>query len=142
MGEITFREMHITDYEAVYGLWKNTPGLGLSRADSQGSMDLFFTQNPGLSLVAEKEGQIIGTILCGQDGRRGYLYHLTIRKEERRMGLGRRLIDRALERLKALGINKCHLFVFRENQEGIDFWKGLGWEERLDIQVMSKGLED
>ncbi|MCJ7518963.1 MAG: GNAT family N-acetyltransferase, partial [Anaerolineaceae bacterium] len=83
---------------------------------------------------------IIGTVLGGSDGRRGYIYHLAVYKDYQQQGLGRQLLEKCLATLKAQGLQKCHIFVISSNIEGLNFWIKLGWLLRNDILVMSKDL--
>ncbi|OGO77956.1 MAG: GNAT family N-acetyltransferase [Clostridiales bacterium GWB2_37_7] len=134
------RSMTIEDYEKVYDLWSNTPGVGLSEADEQHEINSFLERNPGLFFVYESFGEIIGTILCGTDGRRGYIHHLVIKESYRGRGLGKQLVQRCLDGLKKLNILKCHLFVFANNEIGKGFWSGTGWQRREDILIYSKNI--
>lgn len=129
--------MTAEQYDVVSALWKHIEGIGLSSADSEESISSFLKKNPGLSFVACESARIVGTILCGQDGRRGYIYHLAVHPDFRRRGLGRKLVQRCLDALQEAGINKCHLFVFQNNLTGMAFWKSVGWESRHDISAMS-----
>jgi predicted acetyltransferase len=132
------REIHIDDYREIYALWSRTPGMGLSDADSEQSIKKFIIRNNGLSFCYTEENKIIGTILCGHDGRRGYIYHVTVAEEYRGKGIGRTLVEKSLQSLTEAGINKCHLFVFADNETGINFWNSTGWIKRDDIFVYSK----
>jgi len=134
------REMNINDYEAVMKLWKDTEGLGVSDADSRENIHRYLRRNSGMSFVARCGAEIVGTVLCGHDGRRGYLHHLAVRQDFRRQGLGRVLAERALEKLREEGMTKCHLFVLTRNEEGLNFWTGIGWHQREDIIIVSKSL--
>ncbi len=136
----TIREMQADDYEAVYALWSKTPGMGLSDADSYANIVRFLQKNKGLCFVCLDQGQIIGTALCGHDGRRGYLYHVTVAETYRSRGIGTALVESCLRRLKAEGIDKCHLFVFADNEPGMSFWRTLGWEKRDDVVVYSRNI--
>jgi putative acetyltransferase len=138
MPEFTIREMKAGDYQEVFDLWQDGEGIGLSNADSEAKIHRFLERNPSLSFVAVHNGKIVGTILCGHDGRRGYIYHLFVADRHRNKGLGKRLVDKSLERLKAEGIDKCHLFVFTRNELGRNFWLNSGWTLREDLVVMSK----
>jgi putative acetyltransferase len=91
-----------------------------------------------MSFVAKENGVIVGAALCGHDGRRGYLHHLAVAPSHRKKGIGRKLAKRCIESLGAVGIEKCHLFVYYENKEGKAFWEKMGWTLRTDIQVVSK----
>ena len=129
-------------YEEVIRLWHQCEGIGLSGADSRENIRSFLNRNPGMSFVAFEAGRIVGTVLAGHDGRRGYLYHLAVHPDRRRQGIGQRLVDRTLQALRQAGIQKCHLFVFKENRPGLDFWKAVGWGPRSDLVVLSKTLEE
>jgi len=126
------------DYDEALGLWKATPGMGLSGADERASLSAFLARNPGLSFVARSGGELVGTALCGTDGRRGFLYHLAVRPEHRRRGLGSALARSCLLALAAQGVRKCHLFVLADNAVGAAFWKKEGWKLRDDILTFSK----
>lgn len=142
MEDIIIREMLIDDYEQVLSLWKKTRGIALSSADSKERIEFFLERNPGLCLVGLKERDIIATALCGHDGRRGYIHHLAVKENHRGEGLGRRLIEILLVRLREIGIQKAHLFVITKNLRGKEFWRKMGWELREDIQVISKVIEE
>lgn len=126
------------DYDKAYALWSSTDGVGLSDADSKDNIKVFLERNKGLSLVCEDNNRIVGTILCGHDGRRGYIYHVAVDKDYRHKGIGRELVSRCLKGLAREGITKCHLFVFLDNDPGHEFWTAVGWERREDIVVYSK----
>src|SRR5271157_2498358 len=131
------REFTMDDYDAACALWKRTEGIGLSQADEPRNVASFLARNPGLSFVAEEEGRIVGAVLCGNDGRRGFLHHLAVEKSRRRSGIGRSLVERCLSVLASAGLRKCHLFVLADNVEGQRFWRTIGWEERTTLKVMS-----
>lgn len=145
--EFTIREMKPADYDEVIQLWRSTEGVGLSKADSREAITRYLSRNPGLSQVAwvllpdPQTGQVFsrlaGAVLCGHDGRRGLLHHLAVEPSWRRQGVGRELVERCLQSLRADGIDKCHLFVFNENKVGQQFWKGCGWHERPELVLMS-----
>lgn len=139
---ISIHEMQISDYDEVYKLWENTAGMGLSDADTHENIHMFLLRNKGLSFVCRHEDKIIGTILCGHDSRRGYIYHVTVAEKYRGRGIGQMLVDKSLQALKEEGINKCHLFVFSGNEIGNAFWSAKGWTKREDIFVYSKTIND
>ncbi len=134
---VTVREFTMRDYDAAIALWKSSEGIGLSQADSAPNVERFLTHNRGLSCVAEEDGRLVGAVLCGQDGRRGFLHHLAVAPGHRRRGVGKTLVDRCLASLGAIGIRKCHIFVLAANEEGKRFWRQTGWEERTTLVVMS-----
>ena len=134
--------MQIDDYNEIYELWSNTAGMGLSDADTHMNIRKFLRRNMDLSFVCRHENKIIGTILCGHDGRRGYIYHVTVAEEYRGRGIGGLLVEKSLKKLKEEGIYKCHLFVFTDNVIGNAFWTSVGWTVRKDIFVYSKTFQD
>ncbi|MDK2980465.1 MAG: N-acetylglutamate synthase [Chloroflexota bacterium] len=134
------RLMQPEDYTAAVQLWQSLPGLGLSSADREEAIHTFLTRNPRTCFVAEQDGELLGTVLGGSDGRRGYLYHLAVHGDHQKQGLGRQLVQTCLDALRSEGIEKCHIFVIADNQDGLDFWQRIGWELRGDILVLSKNL--
>ena len=125
------------DYAEVYALWQKCEGVGLSSADSQTSIAAYLVRNPGMSFIARRDAVVVGAILGGHDGRRGYIHHLAVHENHRRQGIGRSLVEQCLNRLQEEGIKKCHLLIFHENQPGISFWRRIGWTLRQDIRIMS-----
>ena len=141
--KMMIRTMTIDDYEEVYDLWIHTPGMGLNHLDdSKEGIDKYLKRNPTTCFVAEKEGKIIGVILTGHDGRRGFIYHTAVALEEREHGIGKALVDHALEALKQEGINKVSLVVFSKNEIGNGFWEKLGFSVRTDIIYRNKSLRE
>ena len=135
---ITIREMLAVDYEAVYALWEAADGVGVDASDSREGILRYLERNPGLSHVAEDGQNLVAAVLCGYDGRRGYLSHLAVADSHREQGLGRQLADLCLEKLADLGITRCNLRIFTDNQDGRAFWERVGWRVRHDLQVMCK----
>jgi len=137
---LQIREFTMADYDSAYALWSATEGVGLSQADEPGNIALFLLRNPGLSFIAEDGGTVVGAVLCGNDGRRGFLHHLAVDRGHRRSGIGRALVQRCLAALSAAGLRKCHIFVMADNGEGQRFWRSIGWEERTTLKVMSRDV--
>jgi N-acetylglutamate synthase len=138
---IKYRPMKIEDYEGSYALWKNLEGLGLSSADSFEAINVFLDRNPAYSHVAMDGDVIVGTVLCGHDGRRGYLHHLAVAKNHQKSGIGKNLFKLCFEKLAEVGIKKSHIFVVADNENAIQFWKKNGWEHRDYLIIMSKQVE-
>ena len=137
------REMKIEDYDNVFALWKTIKGFGIrSVDDSKEGIERFLKWNPGLSVVAEEEGKIIGAILCGSDGRRGCLYHVCVHKDYRRQGIGKTMVIWCMEKLKELQINKVSLIAFTQNDIGNAFWKEIGWTKREDLNYYDFTLNE
>lgn len=133
------RNMRIDDYEEVYSLWVNTPGMGLNTLDdSRNGVAKYLERNPKTCFVAEKEGRIVGVLLSGHDGRRGFIYHAAVAMEERRKGIGAALVDSAVEALRNEGINKVALVVIDGNKIGNEFWESEGFTTRDDLVYRNK----
>jgi len=131
---MTIRAMTIEDYDAVYALWASLPGIGLhEEEDSRERMAYYLRRNPESCFVAKKNGAIIGAVLCGNDGRRGYINHLAVAAERQGQGIGRALMNACLDALRREGIRKCSLMVFRDNDKGNAFWDALNSRRREDI---------
>ncbi len=137
---VSIRAMTPADYDEVLRLWQSSDGIGLSSADSRESITQYLRRNPGMSFVAERQGEIIGTVLCGHDGRRGLIHHMAVAKHARRQGIGAALEERCIDSLRSAGIGKCHIMVKADNTEGAGFWRRLGWQDRTTIRLMSKDI--
>ena len=137
------RVMTIEDYDEVYKLWKKIRGFGIrSIDDSKEGVARFLKRNPTTSVVAEKDGRIVGSILCGHDGRRGCLYHVCVDEDYRRHGIGKRMVVFAMKALKEEKINKVSLIAFAQNNVGNAFWNTIGWTERLDLNYYDFTLNE
>ncbi|HXT15988.1 MAG TPA: GNAT family N-acetyltransferase [Gemmatimonadaceae bacterium] len=139
---ISVREFKDTDYDSVTALWRAAAGVTLRDADERTPLTAYLARQPGLSFVAEEDGAIVGAVLCGTDGRRGYLQHLAVASTHRRRGIGRRLAESCTHALAARGIMKCHLMVVSDNDAARAFWMRLGWTPRDDVQLMSHTAGD
>jgi len=135
------RSMAPEDLPEVIRFWQEMEGIGLSESDSVPALTSYLQRNPELSFVARNDQQqIVGAVLCGHDGRRGYLHHLAVEKNYRKMGIGRALVEKCLSSLQALNILKCNLFLFSDNSLGEAFWREMGWRERGDLRLIQKVL--
>ncbi len=132
--------MTLVDYDQLIALWSDMPGIGLSDADSKSNIAKFLERNPGLCFVCESEGVIIGTVLCGHDSRRGYIYHLAVDEQYRKQGIGKELLEKSLEGLKKIGIQRCHLFLYNDNISAMEFYQKTGWMKRGNLIIYSKNL--
>jgi ribosomal protein S18 acetylase RimI-like enzyme len=141
MASHTIRLLSEADLPAALALWHATPGVGLSgTSDTEPALRNLLARNPTTCFGLWEGERLIGTVLGGSDGRRGYIYHLAIDPDRPQQGLGRQLIEQVLDSFRSLGIRKVHLFVLRENTPAIDFYRRLGWSERHDIAVFSLDL--
>lgn len=135
--ELIYREMTIGDYEASYALWAATEGMVLSHSDSREEIARYLERNPGCSFVCVGGDKLLGTLLGGHDGRRGFLYHVAVAPDRRGSGIGGRLVKLGLAKLREAGVFKCHLFVLEDNETGSGFWARSGWEKRDGILLFS-----
>lgn len=132
--EFEIRKMTIEDYEGVKALWMSIKGFAIrSIDDSKEGVERFLKRNPDTSVVAICEGCVVGAILCGHDGRRGCLYHVCVREDMRRHGIGRKMVTFAMNALKQEKISKVSLIAFSSNDIGNAFWKTIGWTKREDL---------
>lgn len=128
------RSMTIRDYDAVYALWRRMKGFSMrSIDDSREGVERFLYRNPGISVVAEQDGAIVGAILCGHDGRRGCMYHVCVDPDYRRRGIGKAMVVFAMEALRREQISKVSLIAFTANDVGNAFWNCIGWKKRDDL---------
>ena len=128
------RTMTIEDYQGVHDLWMTIKGFAIrSIDDSREGVERFLKRNPVTSVVAEENGEIVGSILCGHDGRRGCLYHVCVREDCRMRGIGKSMVVRCMEELEKEKISKVSLIAFTENDIGNAFWKEIGWTKREDL---------
>lgn len=138
---MNIRMMSIDDYINVYNLWISTPGMGLNNIDdSKDGIEKYLKRNPTTCFVAEDNGKVVGVIIAGHDGRRGFIYHTTVHIDYRRRGIGKQLVERALSALEAEGINKAALVVFARNENGNAFWEKIGFTSREDIVYRNKNI--
>ncbi|MDR3288210.1 MAG: GNAT family N-acetyltransferase [Peptococcaceae bacterium] len=140
--EYRYRPMTIGDYEEIYALWRSLPGIALGKADQRQNIEAYLARNPGQSFVGEREGRIVGAVLCGNDGRNAYIYHMAVIPEHRRRGVAAELVRLALDEQKKHGRPKCHLRIFKENALGKAFWERQGFSVRQELSIMSKRLEE
>lgn len=137
------RKMTIDDYEKVYDLWMACVGMGLNNLDdSPAGIEKFLLRNPDTCFVAEMKDAVVGVIMAGNDGRRGFIYHTAVHPEHRRKGIAERLVDRAMKELANLGIHKVALVVFEKNEGGNMFWERQGFTVRKDLVYRNKALSE
>ena len=137
------RLMTINDYEKVYQLWLSCAGMGLNNLDdSREGIARYLARNPDTCFVAEKSDEIIGVIIAGHDGRRGFIYHPAVYPDHRKQGIATKLVDAAMDALKANGINKAALVVFARNDVGNAFWEKAGFTAREDLVYRNKAIAE
>lgn len=141
--DIIIRTMKIEDYDQIAALWSGIKGFAIrSIDDSREGIERFLMRNPNTSVVAEMDGKIVGSILCGHDGRQGCFYHVCVDEAYRQHGIGRKLAEKAIDALKKEHINKVYLIAFTKNEGGNAFWKRIGWTCRDDRNYYDLILND
>lgn len=137
------RNMRDDDYENMYQLWMSCAGMGLNNLDdSRDGILQFLQRNPDTCFVATEAEKIIGAILVGSDGRRGYIYHTSVHVDFRKKGVAKNLVNRALESLEQMGIHKAALVVFGHNRSGNQFWEKMGFTVRDDLVYRNKTMTE
>jgi Acetyltransferases len=134
MNDVLILPMREEDYDAVRALWMTIRGFGIRALDdSREDVVRFIRRNPTTSVVARMDGRIVGSILCGSDGRQGALYHVCVAREYRRRGIGTHMVGYCMHQLRLMGINKVSLIAFASNDAGNAFWKQIGWTRKSDV---------
>lgn len=137
------RKMTIADYEKVYALWMSCKNMGFNDIDdSKEGIARFLERNPNTSFVAIENDELLGIILGGHDGRRGYIYHMSVAENHRKEGIGSSLVKKCLESFKNEKISKVALLVFKYNETGNAFWKKQGFILREDVNYRNIGLRE
>lgn len=136
------RDMCIEDYDAVLALWSSTPGVCVLPVDSRAGISRYLARNQGMSTVAIHNGSVVGAVLCGDDGRSGTLHHLAVSADYRRHGVGTACVRRCMDKLAAVGITWCSIFVYNDNADGIEYWKSRGWSAGNNFIVMSRAVSN
>lgn len=140
---MNIRTMTLGDYNEVYALWLSCKGMGLNNLDdSEQGISRFLARNPTTCFIAESDNKIVGVILAGNDGRRGYIYHTAVDPDYRNNGIARELVNAALKALDTLGINKAALVVFSANECGNAFWERMGFTSRNDLTYRNKTIAE
>ena len=121
MDEVRIQPMTIEDYDDVRALWMTIRGFGIRTLDdSPADIHRFILRNPTTSVVARIGSKVVGSILCGSDGRQGALYHVCV-------------VGYCMQQLKLMGINKVSLIAFTRNDAGNAFWNQIGWTRKSDV---------
>lgn len=137
------RTMTIEDYDGVYALWMTIKGFAMrSIDDSKEGVERFLRRNPTTSVVAVEDGKVVGSILCGHDGRRGCMYHVCVHQDFRMRGIGKAMVVYAMNALKEEQISKVSLIAFTVNDIGNAFWNQIGWTRRLDLNYYDFTLNE
>lgn len=137
------RTMQMQDYDAVYALWMSCTGMGLNNLDdSPEGIERFLKRNPETCFVAEEDGRLVGVIMAGNDGRRGYIYHTSVHPDYRRRKIAEKLLEYVMQALHEAGIHKAALVVFGRNETGNAFWEKQGFTVRRDLIYRNRAIDE
>ena len=140
---MTIRVMTLADYDAVYALWMSCKNMGFNdKDDSREGIGRYLRRNPATCFVALENGRVVGVILSGHDGRRGFIHHMAVAEEYRKRGIATALLNRSLSALEEEGITKVALLVFRRNEAGNGFWEASGFTAREDVIYRNRALTE
>jgi len=140
MAEIKILEFDPDHIDLALALWKSCEGIGLSAADEPSRIRGYLSRNPGISFTAWQGANLVGAVLCGHDGRRGFLHHLAIHPEYRGRGIGKLLVERCHGALHQEGIDKVHIFVYAKNLKALEFWKAQNYIPRDELVLLSANI--
>lgn len=140
---MNIRVMKISDYEQVYNMWLSCVGMGFNNVDdSKEGIEKFLKRNPTSCFVAIEDDIVVGAVIAGNDGRRGYIYHLAVNPKYRNKGIGTTLVNNVMNALENLGINKVALLTFKRNEVANAFWEKHGFSTREDINYRNKQIKE
>ena len=143
LSQIVIVPMTPADYDDVRALWMTIRGFGIRALDdSREDIERFIARNPTTSVVARDGTRIVGSILCGSDGRQGALYHVCVAKEYRRRGIGTQMVAFCMHQLRYMGINKVSLIAFTTNEAGNAFWNKIGWKKKTNVNYYEFELNE
>ena len=127
----------------LQAFWASIPGIGLNPIDdSPAGLRRFLERNPDLCTVARTtDGRLAGSLLCGWDGRRARLYHVCVHPDFRGRGIAQTMVRRVLRKLRSMGVVKCDLVCFQDNEIGNAFWGRSGWVRRDDLAYWQMPLD-
>jgi ribosomal protein S18 acetylase RimI-like enzyme len=140
MNSVTTRELRIDDYDAVVALWNSVDEIEVAEGDAKEEIAVYLKRNPGLSRVAEDPDGIMGTVLCGHDGRRGLIHHLAVAPRSRGQGIGQRLVAECVAGLRRAGLKRALIFVAQDNAAARSFWLRNNWEDVSGARLMGLDL--
>lgn len=129
------------DFEPVIELWAHAGnGIHLRRSDEPEEILKKLKRDPDLFLVAEIDGEIVGAVLGGFDGRRGMMYHLAVKHEHRHRGIASALMSEMEQKLREKGCIRYYLLVTQDNDDAIQFYEARGWS-RMALYAYGKDLD-
>jgi ribosomal protein S18 acetylase RimI-like enzyme len=138
MNEIIHRFDMSAHGDQLAALWQRVFGYESAHNAPQFVIDKKLAVGDGLLFVAEAEGKVVGSIMAGYDGHRGWIYSLAVLPEYRRRGLGSRLVRHAEQQLRALGCPKINLQIMKGSDLVESFYRKLGYEAEPRVSMGKK----
>ena len=141
----TTRLITIEDYDGILKLWNSSEQTRRAMNpvdDTREGIDRYLKRNPNTCFAAIVDGEIVGVILTGHDGRRAIVHHMCVHEDYRRMGIAAKLVSLAEEALKEEGIQKVFGLVFKDNDTANAFWENQGYSLRTNLNYRNKSLND
>ena len=136
-------KLRIDDYDEIHQIWSNTNGITLRAIDdSKEGIERFLKRNPNINFICRINGNIVGVILCGHDGRKGFIYHVVVKENYRERGIGKKLVEHVIKSLIEEKITKISVLVNSDNISGNDFWESLGFEYFNDLKYRILPLDE
>ncbi len=143
LQDLIVEKMRVDDYEEIHKIWSNSNGVTLRAIDdSREGIGRFLKRNPNNSLICRLNKKIIGGILCGHDGRKGFIYHTVVKDKYRGSGVGKKLVEDAIKSLKDEHITKIGVLINSDNPSGNDFWESLGFKYFSDLNYRILPLDN
>lgn len=133
----TIRPGRISDVESVLHLW--SMAAEPTHTDDAASLTALIRRDPAALIVAEDDSSIVGSVIAGWDGWRGSVYRLVVASSHRRLGLGRRMLRQAEQRLSTEGAVRLQAIVVETEPQAVGFWHASGWEQQVDRLRFVKG---
>ena len=136
MYKMKIEKYSMKSYAEVITLWRKA-GISVGSSDTMEELKKMYQRNPQLFLIGKINKKVVGVVMGGFDGRRGYLHHLAIDPDYQKRGYGKIMMDALVGKFRKMGVHKIHLFIEKYNKEVVKFYSNSGWEIRDDLIMMS-----
>jgi ribosomal protein S18 acetylase RimI-like enzyme len=137
---IRLRVLHADDHASCLALWTLCDGVAVRMWEDATALERLIDRNPSMSWAAEYMGRLVGTVLCGHDGWRGWLYHVAVDPAWRRRGIATALVSRAQAELAKANVRRVHALMLSGKRDAMQFWAAAGWRLREDLSLVSFDL--
>ncbi|MEV0173842.1 GNAT family N-acetyltransferase [Streptomyces sp. NPDC050803] len=141
MTDLRIRAAGPEDLDTVLAFWK-TAAEGTSISDDRAGVERLVARDPEALVLAERNGELVGTVIAGFDGWRCHLYRLAVHPDRRRQGIGSALLTAAEERFVALGGRRGDAMVLQRNELAHHAWHAAGYAPQEEWRRWVKPLTD